>query len=456
MAAQVKLVRRRDFGSDVSSLSLFNYEDGISLTRDGWIPAVARDGDESVAEAMTFRLEGSNHDDLASILQSLDDKIEEVGWYNDAAERYSVWIRTQLPDESGARQVMIRQAGGEIGSAAFAPPLSPGNALREYYLALERMPWWEATQHTICVANTISCLGGIYDYAGIGGNRPGRIAQTAFRGAVGGGGPLDEFWLGFRTDRFGDRSNFAPLWECEDGSLTNDTDVHAAATASGGSCARCTFGDESLLTRVQIAVEDATTDYDDQRGRFNVLLRAKVGAATTARVRLQDGFEQLGDWRPLPRVEIEATDWTLFPLGSVTMPPGQTILPLQNFALRLQAERVSGSGNLFMDCLVFIPSAEGALHITGGAVTYSLGDQRPSRVYVHPNGKIEAWSYIVGGTGEYVTQGTVAVEPEKYELPTGGCLLILAGQRATIQDKDDYVDLRLYLFSRYRTLRGAG
>ena len=114
MAAQVKLVRRRDFGSDISSLSLFNYEDGFSLTRDGWIQAVARDGDESVAEAMTLRVEASSHDDLASMLQLMDGKIEEVSWYDNAAERYGVWLRTQLPDEAHARQALIKEAGGFV------------------------------------------------------------------------------------------------------------------------------------------------------------------------------------------------------------------------------------------------------------------------------------------------------------------------------------------------------
>jgi len=66
MAAQVKLVRRRDFSSDVSTLSLFNYEDGFSLTRDGWIQAVAGDDGGSVAEAMTLHVKGTSHEDLAS------------------------------------------------------------------------------------------------------------------------------------------------------------------------------------------------------------------------------------------------------------------------------------------------------------------------------------------------------------------------------------------------------
>ena len=466
MAAQVKLVRRRDFGSDISSLSLFNYEDGFSLTRDGWIQAVARDGDMRTSEAMTLRVEASSHDDLASTLQALDDKLREVAWYNDAAERYGVWLRAQLPDETEARQALITQAGGEIGSPVLAPPLSPGNALRQYHLALERIPFWEATSHITFNVDYVNCTGGQAYYVTtdppgeIYGDVPARLASLSFKGRSG-GGTLYEFWLGFRTDRFGVRGNFAPVWECEDGSLDNDTTSVADATAHGGYKAECTFdGSAAMLERATVAIEDVTTNYADQRGSFIVLLRAKVDSGTTCRVRLFDGFEStaaLGvdaQWRSQQRVIVDSTSWLLHPLGTIDIPPsGDCILSdsLRHFALMVKAERTAGSDSLHLDSLILIPQGEGAVYAGGGGVQYSVpGDPRPIKIRHYADGPIAAWAYY-----QNMPIVTANVEPHKYGLPVGIGDLVLAGQGASSHTLTDAVDIELQIYPRYRTLRGA-
>ena len=458
MAAQIKLVRRRDFGSDISSLSLFNYEDGFSLTRDGWVQAVARDGDESVAEAMTLRVEGADHNDLASKLQALDDKIEEVGWYDSAAERYGVWLRTQLPDEAHARQVLIKEAGGEIGSPAFAPPLSPGNTLREYHLALERTPWWESIVHNTAII-PLNCTGGLADYSDpltVAGTIPARIARTQFLG-VSGSGPLYEFWLGFRTNRFGDRANLATVWDLgADGVGSNDTTTNVAdATAHDGYRAQCTFGTETELKRIQIALQDVTTDYGDQRGSFTLLLRAKVDAGATCHVRLKDGFLYTAAIRAQQRVKITSTSWFLYALGTVDIPPSHGLLAadfLRQYGCEIHASRTAGSGSdaLHMDCLIPVPRAEGSLHVTGAAVTYSLGDLRPATIMMTADRRTDGWAYQSN-----LPRATLTVEPDEYALPVGDGAVVVAGQRETEHDLNDGVNLSLSFYRRWRTLRGS-
>ena len=461
MAAQVKLVRRRDFGGDISSLSLFNYEDGFSVTRNGWIQAVARDGDESVAEAMTLRAEASSHDNLASTLQSLDDKIREVGWHNDATERYGIWLRAQLPDETGARQALVTQAGGEIGSPVLAPPLSPGNALREYHLALERTPFWESIIHNSLAFQSLNCTGGLKSIGGaIFGTAPARIAKTTIEGASGGGtGDLYEFWLGFRTNRFGTAANLATVWDLgADGTGTNDTQTDIDdATAYNDYRAQCTFaGSEAELERIQTSLQNATTDYEDQRGSYIVLLRAKVGADTTCHVRLKDGFLYTSAIRAHQRVKITSTDWFLHALGTVDIPPSRGILTadfLRQYGFEIHASRTAGdTGYLYMDCLILIPCAEGSLHVTGSAVKYWLGDTRPATITMTADGKIDGWSYQ-----DNLPRATLTVEPNEYALPVVGAVsVVLAGQRETEHDLDDYVNLGLFAYERWRTLRGDG
>lgn len=467
MAAQLKLVRRADLAvpsADISSLSLFNYEDGFSLTRDGWIPGVARDGDDRTAEAMTLRAEASSHDDMASTLQLMDDKLREVDGYATDIERYGVWLRAQLPDETNARQVLITQAAGEIGSPAFAPPLSPGNALREYRLALERTPYWETLYSYIYSASTVNCRGGMGSYGTVSGNCPARIARTSFLGASGGGtGDLYEFWMGFRTDRYGDQTNLVPLWDLgQSGDSTpyNDTTSTYDADAQGNYKWVCSFGTATELRRLQAALMSFTSNYNDQRGEYTVLLRAKVGASTVCHVRLKDGFVNTSELRSQPRVKIDSTDWLLYPLGTVTIPPSRGVLDtgwLGQYGFELWASRASGSNDLHMDCIILIPRSEGFIHVSGGAVKYWLGDQRPIEVRMYPEGGGAGWWYQQHQiTGVTMPHTSVKIEPENYTLPIGAGSLVLAGQRETSHVLTDYIDVRLYGYKHYRTLRGSG
>lgn len=469
MTAAITLVRRCDFVPDVSSLSLLDYTDGFNLAANGWQQVVASDDDDRVAEALTLRVRGTSHDDLASKLQALDDKIKEVGWYEDGAEKYGVWLRVQLEGETNQRQVLVTAAN--TGPLALSDYLVfTGSFLRRYRLALERMPWWESQLYYQFYGSNMSCLGGMTSYGTVYGNEPSRLARTRIEGsALGGPGAgdegLDEFWMGFRTDRFGDQTKFVPVWdlgEASDSSPYNDTTSVADGTAYGGYKWQCTFGDESLLKRVGATLQAQTSDYSDQRGEFTILLRAKVGAGTVCQIQLKDGFTYTSALRAHSRVAISSENWFLYPLGTVRIPPSHGIIQagfLKFFGYELFASRTSGSGNLDIDCLVPIPSAEGSIHakisgvsVSNGGVKYVLGDTRPIIMHMFPDGNSDGWWYTSNNP-----YATVAVEPNEYALPVGTGSLILAGQRETEgHDLDDYATVQLYAHRRYRTLRGGG
>lgn len=467
MAAQVKLVRRCDFITDISSLSLYDDEEGFGIAWDGWEPTIAADGDLRVAEAMALQVQGDDHDDLADKLQALDGKIREVGWYADSVERYGIWLRTQLENETHARQALITEARGRLGSSVFNPSVSPGSYLREYQLALERTPWWEGTAYRLFMAVSLGCTGGMVDYTGpyetVAGTVPARIAKTTIYGVDGGGsGALYEFWFGFRTNRFGTAANFAPVWDLgTHGVGSNDTTTLIGdITAYGSRRAQCTFDtDETELKRIQISLQGVTTNYQDQRGSYIVLLRAKVGANTTCHVRLKDGFLYTSAIRSQPRVKITSTDWFLHALGTVNIPPSapsRGILSgdfLRQYGFEIHASRSTGdTGYLRLDCLILIPCAEGSLHITGSAVRYVLGDARPATVMMTADDKMSGWSHQSN-----LPRASLTVEPDEYALPLGNDgVVVMAGQRETEHDLDDHVRLALFTYERWRTLRGAG
>ena len=459
MAAQVQLVRRIDFsvGGDTGSLSLYGDTAGISIARGGWMPRVAADGAHSVEEVLTLTISGSSHDDLASNIQALDDMIRRVPNYSvDVSEDEIVWLRAQLANESSPREAMILRARGELGASVMGPPVSPGNFVREYKLALERTPWWEPkvyTSYTFGTSGGISTLGGIYEYGTVVGDVPARVGVMLFQGVNGGGGPLYEFWLGFRTNRFGTRGNFEPVWECEDGTGANSTTSGADATASDGNKMTCTFASEALLPRVTIKLDDVTANEADQRGSFIVLLRAKVGASTVGRARLLDSLSGASDWRTQSRVVIDSTSWYLYEMGTVDMPPVKNAyIPesfLQDYALRIEAERVSGSNDLDLDCLILIPKAEGAIHVSGGEVVFAPTFSEMA-ITVHPNGMVTGTSYVGS-----VQNAKADPSPIKFGIPVGAGRLVVAGQRLASSDKADLVNVQSWFFPRWRTLRGA-
>lgn len=471
MAAQANLIRTWDFSGDIASLSLLGYTDGFNLAYDGWRQAVASDSDDRVAEALTLRVRGTDPDDLASKLHGLDAMLDEVGRHDEAAERYGVWLRVQIDDEANTRQALLTAAS--VGPLAlYASPASPGSFLRRYRLALERMPWWESILRSQYYLPAVSCLGGMATYGTVYGNKPARIARTRIYGSTADGPEagdegLFEFWLGFRTDRFGDQTNFVPVWdlgEASDSTGVNDTASVADATAYGGYKWQCSFGTETLLERVRATLQAQTSDYSDQRGEFAVLLRAKVGASTVCQVQLRDGFVYSSALRAHQRVTISSANWFLYPLGTVRIPPSHGVIgagSLRFYGFELFASRTSGSNNLDIDCLVLIPTAEGSLHVdisplqgvSNGGVKYILGDTRPIVVHMFPDGDSDGWWYTSNNPW-----ATVAVEPSAYAMPVASTgRIILAGQRETEgHDLDDYVDVDLYANRRYRTLRGTG
>lgn len=208
-----------------------------------------------------------------------------------------------------------------------------------------------------------------------------------------------------------------------------------------------------MLTRVTANLGTFTDSLVAQRGEHLVLLRAKVGSSTTCHVRLLDGYTSSAALCTQPRVKITATDWMLYPIGTVKIPPAPGLpgtFVLDQYGLVIQASRESGSGNLDIDYVCLIPRGEGAIHVSGGAVVYSAGDTRPVRIRVSPNEAISGWSYQSNAPIRSVT-----VEPDNYRLPVGDGMFVMAGQRESSHILTDRVTVSFLIYPRWRTLRGA-
>jgi hypothetical protein len=230
MAEQLALVKRDDFTSDVSVLNLLS---GDWLADQGWEMSLG-DGSEPVDEALMLHVPGTSDNDLAANVQALDAMLAQVKRFENPLEPYGVWLRTQLPGETNARQALILEAKRDK-AMVIGPFAQQKHMLREYILGLKRTSAWEAIAKTDYHQVNLETIGGMESVLGVGGDLSARLARVTIEPAAW-TEPLTRLWLGFRSDRFGNAGYFTPRWDVELGTLGTGAAVSNAddATATGG------------------------------------------------------------------------------------------------------------------------------------------------------------------------------------------------------------------------------
>lgn len=453
MAATLQLIRRHDGTGTISTFDLLDTAtSGTTYTRlsyGGWTPTVAAGMSPApLPESMTLRIRGTSWDNLATEIQSLDAKVKEASWYTqNQSEMYGVWLRAQMTGETEARDAYVYELGGALGDSPYTRVAQDSIIFRNYHLSMLRAPWWEQSSTTNYTAANFSCGGGGYDYGTVTGDVPARVRQLTILGHSLTAN-LNELWLGFRTDRYGTRGNFQPVWDC----AASGADMGTATSRDSGSTYTITTfsdGDNTMDTRVTVEVADVTSDYTDQRGRFAVLLVARTTGSSTARVRLQDGYSGASSWRTQSRVKVDSSVWYVYAIGTVRIPPvrGQAGAGwFRRYALRIQAERTSGSGNLEMDQMYLVPLDEGAIHIDGADVdTTDL-----AHIQTSPDEKTEGWQL-----SSALMNDSLTVEPQNWGMPVGAGRVILVAQGSSRHYKIDTATVTFSVLPRWRTLRGS-
>jgi hypothetical protein len=170
----------------------------------------------------------------------------------------------------------------------------------------------------------------------------------------------------FAVRRRGTPSGAPFLFQAE--ALTQGTDTTTQANSadfsgSGNNWSRCTFTTATMQTR--LSTLDLGTASVDLRGTYRVFLRYRRTSADAMNLRLFWG----GDWQTIGNDTVAAEGSTnalvMANLGLVSIPAGDdpvtdadgTELPASDsFVLRLQAERVSGTGNMDFDFLLLVPA----------------------------------------------------------------------------------------------------
>jgi hypothetical protein len=440
-----------------------------------WVPAIAEQDEmgnwpASVFESMTFNSPASSQDALAGHFQKLHTILRVAHDFDgEPMDVAPVYLQDQMASETNIRQALIRRGYARPNQGWHKPPVTPDAYMPSATLAIERTPFWEHTAASNTQAKDLHTIGGAWDYGttdNVLGDVPARIEKFAWDSNTG-SGTLYEIWTGFRTNRFGNRANFVPQWQCKDGVSGTDTSAVAdAETYSTNTAAQCTFAtDTSMVIRSGITLTSVTSNYADQRGRYKVLCRARTTGSRTYRLRMSEGFQGSTEWATHWRFVVNTSSYKFYPAGEIQIPPqrfrrgsADSTNLLRHYRLNIEAEvAAAGTGNLNMDLLLLVPISEGHCYISGAQIITTPLGPSPTYLYHEINGERSsvAWQYwgTEPSTGRPDT--SPLFDADEWYMPTGTGSLIVAAQQNGVSDKDDRITMSVDYFERWVTLRGS-
>lgn len=421
-----------------------------------------------LTEEMDVLVDRDTDDNLAATVQALDRYAKKADRFcRDRTCRYPVWLYAKMDDETYVRRALVRAIKGnwrsdEIAVSGYA---EASNAL--FRLQVERHPFWEETNeivygeshsNTTGVSHVIQWIRPAINTDYVRGDVR---ARTQIRCYPTSEVTLDRLWAGIRSDKHGDPEKFINLWEYEDTDTVAGTDCTAPegdATASpgggGNTRRRVTFATATWALRHTMELEDFTTDYWDNVGRFLWLGRYKTDSATEIEVKLRFSTGGPGHIEG-PTISITNTAWNVFEMGECSIPTlnvqGYGVytqyLP-QHFTIETWARRISGTGDLYLDCLAPIPTDEGWLKATG------MGATSASNFFLWYQTEQDdevAW------TGRDDIEGVsteVNADSWNFGPPPGTPWTVVATARESTQVIADVWVWKCYWWPRWRNLRG--
>ena len=449
----------------------------INLTvEDSWSPVVSTTGND-VIETMPIAIHGNSDDNQAASLRELHRLQDSVLFFNEetsAGIGSIVWLVWQTEGETNARRRLVKSLDIAFDNSLWFT-CGHGEVASELrvILTMRVAPWWEATTSNFYTQSGLYPTGDTFNYGAPGGDAPGRVDEIRLSGHVyTGATDLVKFWYGFRSERkHGGIANFITRWEIEDGAGGTDTaavtEAGASPDMSANNCLETTFAtDATMIKRGYVILDNVTANYTDNYGRFVVLLRAKVDAATTATARIDyaiyenvaiiDGTLLEGQF-----LTFSNTSWQMYDTGLVVQIPAgnariQDAVDVARLCgFNLYARRDVGAGSLFLDCLILIPIDEYFMHWES-TVPFTGTPTADGRfhIYVAPD-DTDGFIYAELGLAQIMS-----VEPATIEglgLPYTDSIVCVAA--VDYQDRNvvnNSLQINLTAYERYKSLRGAG
>lgn len=479
MAITVELRR-----TAADTVDLAGGTDGFYVLRNGWIQrqSIRHDGEyQRVMESMTLTLSGTSHNDLASKVQTLNAKMEDVKDYIrrpiDAAHVLPIYLRARLNNETEMRRSVLYELSAEPNHDLNSPPASPDSYVPSYLVTMDRHPFWESPSATMATSfpstGTISVIGGEKSYGtSVPGDVPARLSRIEFE-PTSTGYTLSDVWMGYRTSKYGDRDDFNPNWDLgdADAEMHTDTALETGITqAYNNTAARVSMSTGTVTVEPRVTLRLAKiiswTVVTDQCGVHMALLRARhTSTGDVFRARLLHGFydgsgaSDSSKWVSSELVQVPASGVTAgnfyyYDMGLVEIPPSRAAKGNwgKSMAFRIEAgaTSTSGGGYLDLDMITLVPVSEGGISVKGGnIVTTGAVD---NELFVYTTVDDVMFSDTEVGTGSFVR--SCEFTPHNWGMPPGTGEYVIAAQRTYQSNKNDTIGVDGTVFSRWLTLIG--
>lgn len=405
----------------------------------------------------SFDLVGSDTTaNIISAVDSLANLVEQARLFEaDPFTQESVWYEYSADGETVKRAYVHSLVLTPVPRSIIGPIL--GHKAAYYSLVITRSQYNEdRTESTAINASDLNCMGGSYIMSAIAGDAPARISklQLAF-GSV--GAEITKVWAGIRPVGPG-VSSFNPIWELEDGRTGGDTalatDVDASPLSGSNNVVVVSTSATTFAERAAMAVEEACADinFGHFTGKYRVLLRCKLGSAGTHAVRMESGYVYGSSYAKSEPKYVDWTSYRFVDLGLVNI-PGMgfrnlfaTEAPTRYHEISLWSKQVSGTPDLYMDTLVLIP-AEHFVYLEENDLRDG-GDN--TILYTLENGEHPA---IRIDNSNSAGKANVIASPNNWQFPVAGGVLVIAGERAAVQNFGDELTVTLKYYPRSRIHR---
>ncbi|MHC4488918.1 MAG: hypothetical protein ACYSW7_07040 [Planctomycetota bacterium] len=411
-------------------------------------------------------------------IAALENLLQEgMDWHKYTTTEQSVWLRVKSDTGSSRRTLVKDWERTDIAREGFFDPVtgSGGEIISEW--AITRHPDWEdITQTDVTVSGFVDMNGEAVDlYTDEptlhGGSEIGRIEELHVANSS---GDIRQLWIGIKPT--GAAVTHDTVIPCEDAN-NNLVLVNSSTEETDGTGVTGTVVQTSFATLATYGGRFANSMYPKEStmfGQWVILLRAKLTASGEVMMRMgvSSGATPIGaEWEFQQDVYLTSTEWVLYEMGTITLPPGMWRDASANAfyqgpgdqMLAIAAERLSGSCELRCDEWIMIPY-EHFLHLPEADAEFDIGSPDPNHLILTYEDDITTASgeniIGTGAPGARVTR----IKPYQAGLndwgyPRQGGLMIVAGNilddstRALRHNPSSTVTMEFTVFKRYKSYK---
>jgi len=378
-------------------------------------------------------------------------------FWTDSHRTNSVWLEESATAETTKRSLISSIELLPIQVGKFSPLLGKTGAL--YTLTIIHNGVWEYTDIVPASVTdaTVSVLGGLVTLPAITGSIPARIPLWwASNNSETTNWSAETIWAGIQHNLGG--TTFNPLWELENGGLgvgvvigSDSDNASPLGTTDNIITYACTTDEAPVVHITMDQVPIATTDAYEYHGDYMVLLRCKLSAAQSVRLRMDYGWEYGTAFIQGGKEQyISSTAWHLVEMGTISIPPIAHLpsdfdIFLDSFGIRIHALLIGTATTLSLDCIVLIPIEH---FIKLDDLDMAINDI--AYYFKYEDGIISAITHDSSATAIGVSAECTETD---FSYPVEGGVMVFASEQATGQNlaatyNEAYI--RTYYIPRYR------